>query len=148
MKRTLIAIVCAAFLGAGASALAADAGAPKADCAEKQKALDDANAAVKTAGAPDLSSCKDKKAKEKTDCEKPLKEKGEGRRQGRQGQGQGSQDGARLLQEPEEEGLQPVDRARPAGFRARHFHSRTRRSIRSLPLHLTRNGIFTDATVA
>ena len=76
MKRTLIAIACAAFLGAGASALAADAGAPKADCSEKQKALDDANAAVKAAAAPDLSSCKDKKAKEKTDCEKPLKEKG------------------------------------------------------------------------
>ena len=76
MRRTLIAIVCAAFLGAGASALAADAGGAKADCAEKQKALDDANAAVKTASAPDLSSCKDKKAKEKTDCEKPLKEKG------------------------------------------------------------------------
>ena len=67
--------MCAAFLGAGGIALAADAGAAKPDCAEKQKALDDANAAAKTASMPDLSSCKDKKAKEKTDCEKPLKEK-------------------------------------------------------------------------
>jgi ATP-dependent Clp protease adapter protein ClpS len=30
---------------------------------------------VKTAGTSDLSSCKDKKGKEKTDCEKPIKEK-------------------------------------------------------------------------
>ena len=75
MKRTLIAIICAAFLQAGGIALAADAAAAKTDCAEKQKALDDANAAAKTASMPDLSSCKDKKAKEKTDCEKPLKEK-------------------------------------------------------------------------
>jgi hypothetical protein len=76
MKRTLIAIACAAFLGAAGVARAADAGAAKPDCADKQKALDDANAAAKTAAAkPDLSTCKDKKGAEKTDCEKPIKEK-------------------------------------------------------------------------
>jgi hypothetical protein len=75
MKRTLIAIACAALFGAGGIARAADAGAAKPDCAEKQKALDDANVAVKTAAKPDLSTCKDKKGAEKTDCEKPLKEK-------------------------------------------------------------------------
>jgi hypothetical protein len=82
MKRILMAVVCTAFLGTGMAARAAGTGgapgaaAPaKADCAEKQKALDDANAAVKTAGKPDLSSCQDKKGKEKTECEKPLKDK-------------------------------------------------------------------------
>ena len=76
MKRTLLAFVCAASLAAcGSLARAADAPAAKPDCAEKQKAVDDANAAAKTAAAPDLSSCKEKKAKEKTDCERPLKEK-------------------------------------------------------------------------
>ena len=30
---------------------------------------------MKTASKPDLSSCKEKKGKDKTDCEKPLKEK-------------------------------------------------------------------------
>ncbi len=88
MKRTLIALILTSILGGGGAALAADAGAPaagmanaapaapaKADCTEKQKAFDDATAAAKTAGTPDLASCKDKKGKEKTDCEKPLKEK-------------------------------------------------------------------------
>jgi hypothetical protein len=74
MKRTLMILISALALGTGVRALAADAAA-KPDCAEKQKALDDANAAAKTAATPDLSSCKDKKAKEKTDCEKPLKDK-------------------------------------------------------------------------
>jgi hypothetical protein len=88
MKRTLMALLPAALMTFGTMALAADAPAAKAapgakaepaakpDCADKQKALDDANAAVKTASAkPDLSSCADKKGKEKTDCEKPLKDK-------------------------------------------------------------------------
>ncbi len=81
MKRMLMALIPAALMTFGTMALAADAPAAKADaaakpdCTEKQKALDDANAAVKTAGAkPDLSSCKDKKGKEKSDCEKPLKD--------------------------------------------------------------------------
>ena len=85
-KRLLTTLLSAALMTFGTMALAADAPAPKPaaakpaagkpDCADKQKALDDANAAVKTASAkPDLSSCADKKAKEKTDCEKPLKDK-------------------------------------------------------------------------
>jgi hypothetical protein len=55
--------------------LAAGSSAAKPDCAEKQKALDDAKAAVKALPRADLSSCKEKKGKEKTDCEKPLKAK-------------------------------------------------------------------------
>ncbi|HVV48621.1 MAG TPA: hypothetical protein VHO06_03095 [Polyangia bacterium] len=75
MKRMLMALIPAAMMTFGTMALAADAPA-KPDCTEKQKALDDANAAVKTASAkPDLSSCKDKKGKDKTDCEKPIKDK-------------------------------------------------------------------------
>ena len=83
MNRMLMAALPAALMTFGTVALAADApaaaapaAAAKPDCADKQKALDDANAAVKTASAkPDLSSCADKKGKEKTDCEKPLKDK-------------------------------------------------------------------------
>jgi hypothetical protein len=72
MKRMLMALLPLVCLALGPTALAADA-AP--DCSAKQKAVDDANAAAKAAAAPDLSSCKDKKGKEKTDCEKPIKEK-------------------------------------------------------------------------
>ncbi|HEY6477597.1 MAG TPA: hypothetical protein VI456_13530 [Polyangia bacterium] len=80
MKRMLMALIPAVLMTFGTMALAADAPAAapaaKPDCADKQKALDDANAAVKTASAkPDLTSCKDKKGKDKTDCEKPLKDK-------------------------------------------------------------------------
>ena len=74
MKRTLMMLIAAASMSMGSVALAQEAGA-KPDCGEKQKALDDANAAAKTASKPDLSSCKDMKGKEKTACEKPLKDK-------------------------------------------------------------------------
>jgi len=74
MKTTLLALVCTVFLGSSGLALAEDAHA-KPDCSEKQKALEDAHAAVKAAIKPDLSSCADKKGKEKLECEKPLKEK-------------------------------------------------------------------------
>jgi hypothetical protein len=74
MKRMLMTLLPAALLALGSTAFAADATAA-ADCAAKQKDLDDANAAVKAGAKPDLSSCKDKKGKEKTDCEKPLKDK-------------------------------------------------------------------------
>ena len=74
MKRTLLILVTAASFTVGARAFAADAAA-KPDCTEKQKAYDDSKAAAKTATKPDLSSCKDKKGKDKTDCEKPLKDK-------------------------------------------------------------------------
>ena len=74
MRRTFLTLVPVLMLSFGSVAFAADA-PPKPDCADKQKALDDANAAVKTAAKPNLSSCKDKKGKDKTDCEKPLKDK-------------------------------------------------------------------------
>jgi hypothetical protein len=74
MKRLLMALIPVACLVLGPAALAADAPAAP-DCSAKQKELDDATAAAKTASKPDLSSCKDKKGKEKTECEKPLKEK-------------------------------------------------------------------------
>ena len=70
MKRALTILVSTAWLGLATGAFAAD----KPDCADKQKAHDDAKAAEKTAAKPDLSSCKDKKGKEKTECEKPLKD--------------------------------------------------------------------------
>jgi hypothetical protein len=73
MKRTLMALVPALLLSFGSAAFAADAAKP--DCTTQQKALDDANAAAKAAAKPDLSSCADKKAKDKTACEKPLKDK-------------------------------------------------------------------------
>lgn len=75
MKRTLMVLVAAWSIGFGTAALAQEAAGGKPDCSEKQKALDDANAAVKAAGKPDLSSCKDMKGKDKTACEKPLKDK-------------------------------------------------------------------------
>jgi hypothetical protein len=75
MKRTMMILLTVATFGFGARAFAADAPAAKPDCTEKQKAYDDAKAASKTAAKPDLSTCADKKGKEKTDCEKPLKDK-------------------------------------------------------------------------
>ncbi len=75
MRRILMALIPAVVMTFGAVAFAADAVA-KPDCADKQKAVDDAKAAEKTASAkPDLSSCKDMKGKDKSACEKPLKDK-------------------------------------------------------------------------
>jgi hypothetical protein len=74
MKRTLMTLAPALLLSFGSAAFAADAAA-KPDCSAQQKALDDANTAAKAAAKPDLSSCADKKGKDKTDCEKPLKDK-------------------------------------------------------------------------
>lgn len=83
MKRKLSMIaVLSAFtaLTWGGAALAADATKPaaeaaaKPDCSAKQTDYDAAKTAAKPQ-KPDLSSCKDKKGKEKTDCEKPLKDK-------------------------------------------------------------------------
>ena len=71
MRRTLMVLLTGFALGFSTLAAAADA----PDCSEKQKAVDDAKEAAKAAAKPDLSSCKDMKGKEKTDCEKPLKEK-------------------------------------------------------------------------
>lgn len=74
MKRIMMVLVSAFALSTTTAAFAADAAA-KPDCADKQKAVDEATAAAKSVGKPDLSTCKDKKAKEKTDCEKPIKDK-------------------------------------------------------------------------
>ena len=72
MRRTLMVLLTGITLGFSTLTMAAD---PPPDCSEKQKALDDAKEAAKTASKPDLSSCKDMKGKEKTECEKPLKAK-------------------------------------------------------------------------
>ena len=74
MKRILMVMVASLSMGLGAAAYAEDAAA-KPDCGDKKTALDDAKTAAKTAGKPDLSSCKDMKGKEKTACQKPLKDK-------------------------------------------------------------------------
>jgi hypothetical protein len=72
MKRMLMVLVTGMTLGISSLALAAD---PKPDCSAQQKTLDDAKAAAKAAAKPDLSSCKEMKGKEKSACEKPLKDK-------------------------------------------------------------------------
>jgi len=71
MRRTLMVLLTGITLGFSTLAVAADA----PDCSEKQKAVDDAKEAAKTASKPDLSSCKDMKGKDKSECEKPLKAK-------------------------------------------------------------------------
>jgi hypothetical protein len=72
MRRMLMVLVTGMTLGISTLALAAD---PPPDCTEKQKAVDDAKDAAKAAAKPDLSSCKDMKGKEKSECEKPIKAK-------------------------------------------------------------------------
>ena len=72
MRRMFLVLVTGMTLGLSTLALAAD---PPPDRTEKQKAVDDAKSAAKTAGKPDLSSCKEMKGKEKSECEKPLKDK-------------------------------------------------------------------------
>ena len=71
MRRMLMVLLTGVTLGFSTLALAADA----PDCSEKQKAVDDAKAAVKGMAKPDVSSCKEMKGKEKSDCEKPIKDK-------------------------------------------------------------------------
>lgn len=67
MRTLLTAITFSILLPLGA-ARAAD----KPDCSAQKTAVDDAVKASKV--KPDLSSCADKKGKEKSECEKPLKE--------------------------------------------------------------------------
>jgi hypothetical protein len=69
MTRMLMVLVAAASLSVGGMARAAD----KPDCSAQKTAHDDAVKATKV--KPDLSSCADKKGKEKTECQKPLKDK-------------------------------------------------------------------------
>jgi|SwirhirootsSR1_FD_contig_61_845332_length_451_multi_2_in_0_out_0_1 hypothetical protein len=68
MKRILMVLVAAASLSLAGAARADE----KPDCSAQKTAHDDAVKATKA--KPDLSSCADKKGKEKTECEKPLKE--------------------------------------------------------------------------
>jgi hypothetical protein len=69
MKRMLMVFVAAASLSLAGAARAAD----KPDCSAQKTAHEDAVKAAKV--KPDLSSCADKKGKEKSECEKPLKDK-------------------------------------------------------------------------
>lgn len=69
MKRTLLILVAALVLPFAGAARAEDA----PDCSAQKTAYDDAVKATKA--KPDLSSCADKKGKEKAECEKPLKDK-------------------------------------------------------------------------
>ncbi len=71
MKRALMLAVVFAFLPA-AGVRAQDKPA-KPDCTAQKTAVDEATAATKA--KPDLTSCKEMKGTEKTDCEKPLKDK-------------------------------------------------------------------------
>jgi histone H1/5 len=84
MKRILMVLVAAASLSLAGAASAQDkpaaekpaadkpAAAEKPDCSTQKTAYDDSVKAAKV--KPDLSSCADKKGKEKSECEKPLKE--------------------------------------------------------------------------
>jgi hypothetical protein len=76
MKRALMLAVTFSFLSA-ASVQAQDKPAAekpaKPDCTAQKTAVDEAVAASKV--KPDLTSCKEMKGKEKTDCEKPIKDK-------------------------------------------------------------------------
>ncbi|HEY4188157.1 MAG TPA: hypothetical protein VGP07_23985 [Polyangia bacterium] len=74
MKRTFSTIAVLTALAWGGAAFAADAPAAKPDCSAKQQEFDAAKTAAKPQKA-DLTSCKDKKGKDKADCEKPLKDK-------------------------------------------------------------------------
>jgi hypothetical protein len=65
----LMVLVAAASLSLAGAARAAD----KPDCSAQKTAHDDAVKASKV--KPDLSSCADKKGKEKAECVKPLKDK-------------------------------------------------------------------------
>jgi hypothetical protein len=62
MKRTLMILVAAGSLGLASRALAADAAA-KPDCAEKQKAYDDAKTATKATGKPICRAARTRRAK-------------------------------------------------------------------------------------
>lgn len=71
MKRILMVLVAAVSLSLAGSARA-DHHGEKPDCSAQKTAHDEAVAAAKAKA--DLSSCADKKGKEKSECEKPLKD--------------------------------------------------------------------------
>jgi hypothetical protein len=72
MKRILMVLVAATSLSLAGAARAAEK-AEKPDCSAQKTAHDEAVTASKA--KPDLSSCGDKKGKEKAECLKPLKDK-------------------------------------------------------------------------
>ena len=69
MKRILMVLVAATSLSLAGAARAAD----KPDCSAQKTAHEEAVTASKA--KPDMSSCADMKGKEKSECEKPLKDK-------------------------------------------------------------------------
>ena len=77
MNKFVLAFAAVIALGAGsarADEKAAPAPAAKPDCAAQDAAVTEAKKAIKDVPKVDLSSCKDKKGKEKFECEKPLNE--------------------------------------------------------------------------
>src|SRR5436190_17879409 len=72
MKRILMVLVAATSLSLAGAASAAEK-MEKPDCSAQKTAHEDAVKASKV--KPDMSSCADKKGKEKTECMKPLKDK-------------------------------------------------------------------------
>lgn len=73
MKRILLVLVAATSLSLAGAARAAEEKAEKPDCSAQKTAHEEAVTASKVKA--DLSSCADKKGKEKSECEKPLKDK-------------------------------------------------------------------------
>jgi hypothetical protein len=73
MKRFLMVLVAATSLSLAGAARAADEKPAKPDCSAQTTAHEEAVKASKV--KPDLSSCDAMKGKEKTECQKPLKEK-------------------------------------------------------------------------
>jgi hypothetical protein len=77
MKRILMVLIASAALPLASVAWAQEPAkadpAAKPDCTAQKTAYDEAVAASKA--KPDMSSCADKKGKEKTECMKPLKDK-------------------------------------------------------------------------
>ena len=70
MNRMLVTLFATAVLSLSGVARAAD---PKPDCSAQKTAHEEAAKAAKVKA--DLSSCADKKGKEKAECVKPLKDK-------------------------------------------------------------------------
>ncbi len=67
MRRMMMVLAVSVVLPFAGAARAQD----KPDCSAQKTAVDEATKATKV--KPDLSSCADKKGKEKSECEKPLK---------------------------------------------------------------------------
>jgi hypothetical protein len=80
MKRILMVLIASAALPLASVAWAQEPAKPaadpaaKPDCSTQKTAYDEAVTASKA--KPDLTSCAEMKGKEKTECEKPLKDKG------------------------------------------------------------------------